>query len=107
MRKAYGFRPSGAVSMKTIFVSGYNRQECDYWAEVWGFKRNEYIAVTKDIHLRGIINTSKDAVVFICGSQGISTLVMNSLSIAGFNTYVDAHDLDTNFEPRSALDLLP
>lgn len=80
-------------------------KEARYWAEAWGFLPHEWLWMGDDKHVRGI--HMPFGVVFVCGSERFSSQFMDSIRACGFTEFIDAHDLDTNYEPRSALDLIP
>lgn len=90
---------------KTLFVAPMQR-EARYWAEAWGFAPDEWVWVRDGSRVRGMNNFKDNRPVFVCGSQPINRNTIMSLEQAGFTTFIDAHDLDTSREPRSALDLL-
>lgn len=81
------------------------RREADYWARAWGFGRSDWKWVGREEHVMGLTNPD-DAIVFVCGSQPLLERTVEYLRTHGYETFVDAHDLDTNHEPRTALDLL-
>lgn len=92
--------------MRAIFVAG-SRKQAETWARAWGFTRREWSYLNeRNQAVRGLRAEEGD-VVFVCGSEPIPWTLVRELEAAGFTTYVDAHDLDTFREPRSALDLLP
>lgn len=92
--------------VQTIFLSKL-RREAEHWAEAWGFLRGQWVWVGALPQTRGIrYHPDLDGPVFVCGSQRIERDLVESLEVAGFTTFIDAHDLDTFHESRSALDLL-
>lgn len=82
------------------------QREAATWARAWGFAPNEWIYASRPHAILGRRACDGD-IVFVCGSQPIPPELLDQLEVAGFDTYVDAHDLDTFHEPRSALDNLP
>lgn len=79
--------------------------EADYWARAWGFTRSEWRWVGHPERVVGLLNVD-DSIVFVCGSVPPQERIVEYLRTHGFETFVDAHDLDTNHEPRTALALL-
>ncbi len=78
-------------------------REALFWANAWDFDPRSWILVTEPRHVYGLINLD-DSVVYVCGSRDIHVDTLLALEAAGFTTLVDAHDLDTFRDPRSALD---
>lgn len=90
---------------RAIFVAPLQR-EAHYWATAWGFRPGEWVWVGRPEHLLGRRAEKGEREVFVCGSQEFRTALLQGVELAGFDTLIDAHDLDTNREPRSALDLV-
>lgn len=86
-----------------LFLAGAHR-EAAYWAEAWGFRKGEWLYLTQP-QMFGLRNVD-NGIVFVCGSRPIPEGVVAYLRSAGYDTFVDAHDLDTSHEPRCALALL-
>lgn len=86
-----------------LFLCGLHR-EASHWANAWGFTDNEWCWVkdARDVHGRRNLD---DGIVFVCGSQPIQPYLVEYLHANGYTAFVDAHDLDTCHEPRSALEL--
>lgn len=89
---------------RQLFVAASFR-EANVWASAWGYSPGEWRWVGRIDHALGLHNTS-GAIVYVCGSGDLERDLVTYLESAGFDEFVDAHDLDTWHEPRSALDLL-
>lgn len=87
-----------------LFLAGLHH-EAAYWARAWGFGRTDWKWVGRPEHVLGLRNRD-DSIVFVCGSSPIMDEHVDYLRTQGYETFVDAHDLDTNHEPRTALALL-
>lgn len=87
--------------MKSIFLAS-KYAEADYWRRAWGFAHNEWAYARNWMSVLGLRAAPGDC-VFACGSGRIDTDLVDYLETQGFTNIVDAHDLDTFYEPRSAL----
>lgn len=96
---------SSVLTPRVIFV-GTQFREVEYWMRAWGFRRPEVYWVGRVEHTYGIRGADHETPVYVCGSAALNPDLVPLLEIAGFNTFIDAHDVDTNREPESALGLL-
>ena len=92
--------------MRPVLFVAPRRHEAEHWAKAWGFDRSAWQHI-RDEHDACGLNNVDDGIVFVCGSQPITTHLVGYLQTVGYDTFVDAHDHPTDREPRSALYLLP
>lgn len=93
-----------SLQTRILFLAGTHR-EAAYWAKQWGFQNGEWRFVGNVPDALGLRNIDR-GIVYVCGSAPIHPDLSLQLRAAGYDTFVDAHDLDTAREQRSALDLL-
>lgn len=89
------------MSTPVLFVAR-KYVEAAYWAQAWGFTRDQWQhvgPVRRYVPPRG-----NHGIAFVCGSEPRPGGAILHLRTQGYDTFVDAHDLDTCREPRSALD---
>lgn len=89
---------------KTVFIAPV-RNQAEFWARAWGFTPDEWFWIGREVHARG--RDLRGQLAFFCGSQPPDRAMWRAIVATGVEGFIEAHDLDTSYEPHSSLDLLP
>lgn len=87
---------------KPVFVAALY-SEAMFWVRAWGYRPEDVRIILSPIQAYGVTTDR----AFVCGSQPLIRAVCEVLERYGDVEYIDAHDMDTDREPQSALWNLP